>query len=1592
MNKLFTRVSTGLLALCLLFGLAAPVAASEEPVLDTTPVETTAPEETAAQEPAAEPSAEDAAPASEEPAAVETTTKDYATFLAALKVLEGYAGSYVSANGGDAKELVINYIRTGVERYTEGNWVTLAGEEKTAFVEYVAQQDAANGTNAAVLRDLASFTLPNGNGVDFGHMFGTLNIAYINVQASADLGGWAGDVCDLMLYSKQLGDVPEGTVEEMAAYILENCFGVEVSDAFGMDDFYGDMDAFYLISQIKGTDKVLSAVAESYFTDSLSNEQRAEYFMKNRFQNLYTPESVRTAVYDAYKANIGLQVLEADRGLSDDADLRTAACYAFADYLYSLAGSTLEEPEEGGEEDPAPDTGSHLDVYSQTDSILAPGITQSINYAYNSSGKQVAYYFSIIDVNRDDVHVFANYKDNDPSKGWGMQRLVDQMNAAQAAHSDPDSSKYIEDYRSIVGINADFYNMSTGEPTGVLIMDGVTYRTYKDAVPDANRNFFAILSDGTAMIGTKADLEAYQDQIQQAVGGSIIFIKDGQFVANSSSYYSDPGTRSCVGITADGKVMFLVADGRQEPYSVGATVAETAQIMLDAGCVIALHLDGGGSATYASKPAGSDTVKLVSSPSDGYQRSVSSTLVAVSTAKGTNELEYATITSDYDYLTIGTQLQMNATGVTNIGGNAPIPEGATWTVSDEAIGSVDENGLFTAAENGEVEVQLLLNGEILGSKKLNVVVPDNAAFEKESIMAVFGEPLVLPLQMSYKGNFVAFNEYDYYALLENESAGTLIGLTFVGDEIAGIRKVRAGALLLANQDVFAMITINVYNQDEATFDFSNATAGNRSFAWNREVSNSITQDNHIYQIVKPGESMEISYTFAIDMEALEVPSQLADLTYMLPGADAGANAFTLMLQLAERISTYSHVKVTATFDPNLDVDISGLKVVNEYFELREASLDPEANTLTIVCGWIDQTAAIDVATANPICILSGITAAPKEAAAWDANDQLLLANTGDVSYKIYLRANALYSFAQKPENQEKYGLVPFENTDIIINGATEKGAWFGQTYVDFEDDFFLDRTNRQGWGTVGSDTFYFVDNVPVTGLKLLPMPNDTAKQGFYEFGEDGALIAPVTGLVEYYGDLYYAVKGEMMTGWQILTDAEGTQKAYFFNTWNGKAVDGTQTIGGYTYQFTDRVLTRGEVVKTANGTRYMWAGAWASQQWLNIDGKIYYVGSSEYFDTGLKRRYSPEGDWLYYAFDEDGAWMQDFSGIYEWKGGTYLIEEGLVQANPGLFKLGDYYYYITTTNSLIKDRFYWISKTNGIVPEGSYYFNAQGHMTMPTTEPETPVDPPVTEPDTPETPAKNGIVSENGTLFYYVNGKLTYAGLIEIDGNYYYVKTTGEVINSRKYWITKTNGLLPEKSYTFDETGKIVFDTPVEPPVTEPETPVDPPVTEPDTDVKNGIVSENGSLYYYVNGKLTYAGLIEIDGYYYYVKTSCEVIHGKKYWISKTNGILPEKAYTFDETGKMLDFRPEDNDQPVEPPVTEPEPEVKNGIVAENGSLYYYENGKLTYAGLIIIDGDYYYVKTSCEVIHGKKYWISKTNGLLPEKAYTFDETGKIIF
>ena len=335
------------------------------------------------------------------------SVKTYEDFLANLKVLERYAVAYAASTKRDAGELVLNFIRTGVERYQDDNWSTLAGEEIVGFTSYVAKQDGLNGTTAMNLKDIVidDFIVPNGNQVDFGHMFGCMNISYVN-KGSADLSGWAGDICDLLRYSvahiDEINAATDGTIESMTAYILENCFGADASGAFGWDDFWGDMDAYYLVTEYRRREVSFSTLIEERFSADLNDTDRTVYFMNNRFAVADSQDAVRKALYDSYSSDVSIKILESGRGLSSYNALRQACCYAVADYIYSQAKGKLVE---GTVNDTGAENG-YYSVFSSDYSVLAPGITQEINYAQTVDGKQIVYYVATVDVNRDDVPSF----------------------------------------------------------------------------------------------------------------------------------------------------------------------------------------------------------------------------------------------------------------------------------------------------------------------------------------------------------------------------------------------------------------------------------------------------------------------------------------------------------------------------------------------------------------------------------------------------------------------------------------------------------------------------------------------------------------------------------------------------------------------------------------------------------------------------------------------------------------------------------------------------------------------------------------------------------------------------------------------------------------------------------------------------------------------------------------------------------------------------------------------------------------------------------------------------------------------------------
>ena len=315
---------------------------------------------------------------------------------------------------------------------------------------------------------------------------------------------------------------------------------------------------------------------------------------------------------------------------------------------------------------------------------------------------------------------------------------------------------------------------------------------------------------------------------------------------------------------------------------------------------------------------------------------------------------------------------------------------------------------------------------------------------------------------------------------------------------------------------------------------------------------------------------------------------------------------------------------------------------------------------------------------------------------------------------------------------------------------------------------------------------------------------------------------------------------------------------------------------------------------------------------VNVPGK---EGNPDNYDY-------PDRESALFVFDENGVFQKDQCGVYDDNGVTRWINNGMLVWHAGLVKDGDDYRYFKR-NGMVTSVETYVAKTNGLLKAAKYTFDAEGRLMK-----------------------LEGLHEDlNGNLCYYVDYVKNYAGLVEVDGSFYYIASDLKAVKNCTYYVTKTNDLKPAGYYTFDADGKMV--------------------------IKSGLVEENGDLYYYVDGAKTTAGLIEWEGNYYYIASNLKAVKGARHYIfaDKANGLKAAGWYWFNADGTMF----------------------LEGIREENGTKYYYKDGVKNYAGLIEISGEYYYVKSDCSVVCDRSYYVTKSNGLMPSATYTFDADGKMV-
>lgn len=456
-------------------------------------------------------------------------------------------------------------------------------------------------------------------------------------------------------------------------------------------------------------------------------------------------------------------------------------------------------------------TGYH--VTSVKNHSIAPDISERVIITNNDAGNSQTV-ANVMEVNTAGgrAKIVAGYGNRNPKEqGWTLKTTTDQAHVYEKESG----------LNVVGGVNASWFNINTGEPSGYLVMNGVVHHD------NSSRAFVAAFDDGSVNVfkegTTLAQAEASQSEKQgtsvkvlEAVDALVAMVWDGKVVVSesgNSGYYP----RTCVGIKADGTVVLFQADGTMAPRSVGYTAAEEARMMVALGCVAAIQLDEGGSSTYLSQREGESDLTMRNTPAGGSERVVSGTILVVSTVAASGEFDHAAITPDGEYYTPGSSVTLTAEAMDFSGAAAKaLPEDAVFTVSDASMGTVTATDLsgssasavFTSSgKTGDVTVNLVSGGQTVGSAVLHVQNPDRLAFASDEVNLNYKDVSDLGFKATYQTETVHLQDNDIQWSISDPDAGSFSGNRFTVTD--NVKYSGSPTVTAVRGDLTASVTVNI---------------------------------------------------------------------------------------------------------------------------------------------------------------------------------------------------------------------------------------------------------------------------------------------------------------------------------------------------------------------------------------------------------------------------------------------------------------------------------------------------------------------------------------------------------------------------------------------------------------------------------------------------------------------------------------------------------------------------------------------------------------------------------------------------------------
>ena len=215
------------------------------------------------------------------------------------------------------------------------------------------------------------------------------------------------------------------------------------------------------------------------------------------------------------------------------------------------------------------------------------------------------------------------------------------------------------------------------------------------------------------------------ESIQQAVGGREWIVRDGVVnIAPRPASAAEIHPRSAIGLTADGRLIIAIVDGREVGRSAGVRLSELAELMLERGVVSAINLDGGGSSALAIRRAGTAGPVLASRPSDGFERPVTNSIQVISSTP-TGPLSVLNVQPGSRSVYRNGAIDFKVSGMDTGYNPVPLASGQLGWSLTAPVGTIDLNGHFVATDPGSGQVVATVDG-VTGSAPITVLADTTA--------------------------------------------------------------------------------------------------------------------------------------------------------------------------------------------------------------------------------------------------------------------------------------------------------------------------------------------------------------------------------------------------------------------------------------------------------------------------------------------------------------------------------------------------------------------------------------------------------------------------------------------------------------------------------------------------------------------------------------------------------------------------------------------------------------------------------------------------------------------------------------------------